>query len=101
MIARWSGLLLFMAALLQAQTQVPLATFSGTVRSVSKNKISIETQEGNLVDFDINRKTRVMRGKKQIQPEDLKTGDEVSIEAREVLGLQGQYLVAVVITASQ
>jgi hypothetical protein len=87
---------LLLAALLPAQSKIPLATFSGTVHGVSKDKITIETQEGNLVDFDINRKTRVMRGKKQISPEDLKTGDEVSIEARQEML---QYLVAIVITA--
>jgi len=100
MIVRWLCLLLIAAALAAGQAKVPLATFSGTVRGVSKKTVTIETQEGNLVDFDISKKTRVMRGKNQIQPEDLKTGDEVTIQAREVLGQRGQYLVAEVITAA-
>ena len=95
MIARVLAVLA-LGALLAAQNKIPLATFSGTVHGVSKNQITIETQEGNLLDFDINRKTRVLRDKKQISPEDLKTGDEVSIEARQEML---RYLVAVVITA--
>jgi hypothetical protein len=90
------ALFLLLPPLLPAQTKIPLAEFSGTVHGVSKNMITIETSEGNLVDFEINRKTRVMRGKQQIKPEDLKTGDLVNIEARQEML---QFLVAVVITA--
>ncbi|HUA22344.1 MAG TPA: hypothetical protein VMB25_26545 [Bryobacteraceae bacterium] len=91
------GLLFLFAALLAAQ-KVPLATFTGTVRSASNKRITIENQEGNLVDFDITGKTRVMNGKKKIRAEDLKVGDEVSVEAHEEIRLLGQYLVADVIT---
>jgi hypothetical protein len=96
MIFRRLGLLLLFAALLAAQ-KVPLATFTGTVRSASNKRITIENQEGNLVDFDITGKTRVMRAKKKIRPEDLKSGDEVTIEAHEEIRILGQYLVADII----
>ena len=80
-----------------AQTaRVPLATFAGTVHGVSSKQITIETAEGNLVDFDINRKTKIQRGKKQITSADLQTGDSVTIDAREEFG---EYLIAVVIIA--
>jgi hypothetical protein len=83
--------------LIGAQTvRVPPATFSGTVHGVSSKQITIETAEGNLLDFDINRKTKVMRGKKQIAPSDLDTGDTVTIDAREEMG---KFLVALVISA--
>jgi hypothetical protein len=61
-----------------------------------EKQITIETAEGNLIDFDINKKTRVLRGKKQIAPEDLQTGASVTIEAKQEFV---QYLVAVTITA--
>jgi hypothetical protein len=73
-----------------------LATFNGAVHGVSKKQITIETLEGNLLDFDITKKTRVMRGNKQIAPEDLQTGDSVTIEAKQE---KVQYLIAVTITA--
>jgi hypothetical protein len=36
------------------------------VHGVSNKLITIENGEGNLVDFEINRKTRVLRDKKPI-----------------------------------
>ena len=74
-----------------------LATFSGAVHGVSKKQITIETAEGNLLDFDIDKKTQVMRGNKQIAPDDLQTGDSVTIEAKQEMV---KYLVAVTITAN-
>ena len=96
MILRWLCLVLLSTLVISAQTaQVPLATFRGTVHGVSNKRITIETAEGNLVDFDINRKTKVLRAKKQIAVSELKTGDPVAIDAREEFG---EYLIAVVIT---
>ena len=97
MPVRLFSIVLTAALLLAAQTnRVPLATFNGTVHGVSNKQITIETAEGNLVDFDINRNTKILRGKKQIQASDLGTGDTVAIEARQQMG---EYLIAVVITA--
>lgn len=89
-------MLLALAALAVAET--PLANFDGAVHGVSKKQITIENPEGNLVDFEINRKTRLMRGKKQISVEDLKTGDAVTIEARQEVE---RYLIAVTITVHE
>jgi hypothetical protein len=93
---RWLTYFLVFGLLAAAQTKIPLASFSGTVHGVSNKQITIETSEGNLVDFDINRKTRLLRGKKEITPSDLETGDSVTIEARQEFG---KFLIAVVITA--
>ena len=57
----------------------------GKVHEVSKKRITIETPEGNLIDFSIGRKTQVRRGEKKIEPMDLKSGEQVRIEAREEL----------------
>ena len=93
----WLALLL--AAALLAQ-KIPPANFSGTVHGVSKKHITIETAEGNLLDFDITGKTKIMRCKKKIEPEDLKTGDSVTVEALQEPSRYRLYLEALSITAS-
>jgi hypothetical protein len=99
MLRRLLSFVLLSALLYSAQTpKVPLATFNGTVHGVSDKQITIETSEGNLVDFDINRNTKIVRGKKPIKASDLETGDMVTIDARQQMV---KYLIAVVITAQQ
>ena len=89
--------LLLAAALLAALAdgQVPLANFTGTVHDISKKQVTIDTGDGNLLDFEINRKTKVMRVKKEIKAEEIMTGDQVTIEGRQEML---RFLVAVVIT---
>jgi hypothetical protein len=97
MLLRLLSFVVLSALVFGAQTpRVPLATFNGTVHGVSNKQITIETAEGNLVDFDINRNTKITRGKKQIKASDLETGDMVTIDARQQMV---KYLVAVAITA--
>lgn len=87
--------LLLTAGLLIAQ-KIPPATFSGTIHGVSSKQITIEKDDGNLLDFEINHKTRILRGGQKIPVSGLQTGDVVTIEAREEMG---RFLVAVAITA--
>ena len=96
-LARLISTILLLAALLGA-AQPPLANFTGVVHGISTKQITIENPDGNLVDFEINRKTKVMRGKKEIQIDDIMSGDEVTIEARQEML---QFLVAVVITVQE
>jgi hypothetical protein len=97
MLLRLLSVVLLSALLAGAQTpKLPPATFSGTVHGISNKQITIETSEGNLLDFDINRKTKILRGKKQIATSELDTGDKVTIDAREEMG---RFLIALVITA--
>ena len=93
-MGRWAVVFL-VAGLLLAQ-KIPPATFHGIVHGVSKKQITIENEDGNLLDFDINRKTRLMRGTAQISPLDLENGEPVTIEARQEMG---RFLVALSITA--
>ena len=96
MPSRLLSVVLLAALCLSAQTvKVPLATFTGTVHGVSSKQITIETSEGNLVDFDINHKTRILRDKKQIAASDIENCDVVTIDAKQEMV---KYLVAVVIT---
>jgi DNA/RNA endonuclease YhcR with UshA esterase domain len=89
--------LVSLAALLATLSvaQVALANFSGTVHDISKKQVTIDTGDGNLLDFEINRKTKVLRGKTEIKPEDIMTGDQVTIEGRQEML---KFLVAVSIT---
>ena len=78
------------------QANLPLAHFTGKVHGTTKKQITIDTEEGNQVEFAIDRKTRIHRGNKNVASSDLRTGDAVTVEAKqELLG----YLVAVTITA--
>jgi hypothetical protein len=83
------------AALLLAQ-KIPPATFNGTIHAVSSKQITIENEDGNLLDFEINRKTRLVRGDTTISTSDLANGEPVTIEARQEMG---RFLVAVSVTA--
>jgi len=87
--------MLLLTALVWAADQIPLASFHGKVHGVSSKQITIETDEGNLLDFEINRKTRILKAKKQIAVTDLATGDIVTIEAKQEMA---RFLVAVTIT---
>jgi hypothetical protein len=96
MLRRLLSYVLLSALLCVAQTpKIPLATFSGAVHGVSSKQITIETSEGNLVDFDINRNTKILRDKKPIKASDIETGDHVTIDARQQMA---KFLVAVIIT---
>ena len=86
-------------ALALGAQELPPANFSGAIRAVSKKHIIIETAEGNLLDFDITGKTRAMRGKTKIQPESLKEGETVKIEAKQEPSRRQQFLEALTITA--
>ncbi len=99
MIMRLVALLIAAGLLAGQEVAIPLATFSGTVHGVSSKLITIENSDGNLVDFEVNRKTRVMRGKKQISISGLATGDSVTIEVRQERSRYKQILTAVSITA--
>jgi Cu/Ag efflux protein CusF len=99
MLMRLVAFLLIAGLLEGQQVALPVATFSGTVHGVSSKKITIENSDGNLVDFDVNRKTRVMRGKKEISISNLATGDSVTIEARQERARFALILTAVTITA--
>lgn len=84
--------LLLLSAVIAAE--VPLGNFTGVVHGVSKKQITIENPDGNLIDFAIDHKTKIVHGKKEIQAEGIMPGDEVTIEARQVMLT---YLIAVVI----
>ena len=98
MPVRWFAAALF-AIVLIAQ-QIPPANFSGSIHGVSKKHITIETPEGNLLDFDMNGQTRILRGKKKISSQDLRDGDDVTIEAKQEPSRRQLFLTALTVTVS-
>jgi hypothetical protein len=88
--------ILFLVAGLLVAQKIPPATFNGTIHAVSSKQVTIENEDGNLLDFEINRKTRLTRGDAQISTSDLMNGEPVTIEARQEMG---RFLVAVSVTA--
>src|SRR5882762_6287330 len=99
MFIKLVALLIGVGLLSGQQVPLPLATFSGTVHGVSNKRITIENPDGNMVDFEVNRKTRVMRGKKESSISKLATGDSVTIEAQQERARFALILTAVTITA--
>jgi hypothetical protein len=91
-------LIVFLVAGLLLAQKIPPATFNGTVHGVSKKQITIENEAGNLLDFEVNRKTRLLRGKTPISASDLENGEAITIEARQEMG---RFLVAVSVTARE
>src|SRR5580658_1325354 len=89
-------ILVFLVAGLLVAQKIPPATFNGTIHAVSSKQITIENEAGNLLEFEINRKTRLVRGDTQISTSDLANGEPVTIEARQEMG---RFLVAVSVTA--
>ena len=76
--------------------KIPLANFTGKVHGTPTSKqITIENDDGNLVDFEINRKTVLKRDKKAISVSEIASGDTVVIEAKQEMV---RFLVAVTIT---
>ena len=82
--------------LLLFQPPLPPAHFNGKVHTVSKKEITVNTDEGNEVEFTITRKTKVERDGKSVDLQSLTPGEQVSVDAHQEL--RG-YLVALKVTA--
>jgi len=76
----------------QAQNKVsdletPVATFQGTVRSISKKEIVLDLAEEQSIAFHISRKTKFVKDSKSIKPTAIGAGAPVTVEGkRDLLG---------------
>jgi hypothetical protein len=59
----------------------PLVTMRGALRMIDKKKISIDASEDQILIFKRSKKTRFLKGGKEIQPDDFPDGAAVVIEA--------------------
>ena len=74
------AILLAGTLLAQKTTDLPRATFEGTVKAIDHKKMVVAEEENDM-DFYFTRKTRIYDGQKEIKPAQLKTGDRVKVEA--------------------
>ena len=59
----------------------PLVTMRGSLRLIDKKKIAIDASEDQILTFKRSKKTRFLKGGKEIQPDDFSDGATVVIEA--------------------
>ncbi len=74
--------LLLAAGLLALCQDVPLASFTGTIREVTRNRLAVETTGSNVIEFDCTGKTKYFDGAKKLDRSALKPGVRVTVEAR-------------------
>ncbi|MGJ5814671.1 hypothetical protein [Paludibaculum fermentans] len=72
----------FQAVLVCQPSAMPLPTFLGTVKGSDGKVLSIESDDGNTMQFTCTRKTEFLDGKKRIKATDLQPGEYVSVEAK-------------------
>ncbi len=66
----------------QSKSEELLPTFTGIVRGLGRDTLTLERADANTIDFHCTRKTRYLEGKNKIQMTQIKPGDAVSVEAR-------------------
>jgi hypothetical protein len=59
----------------------PLVTMRGALRMIDKKKITIDASEDQILTFKRSKKTKFLKGAKEIQPDDFAEGTAVVIEA--------------------
>ncbi|MGC4048362.1 MAG: hypothetical protein QM757_01425 [Paludibaculum sp.] len=69
-------------ALVAQPSSLPMPTFLGTVKGSDGKILSIESDDGNTMQFTCTRKTEFFDGKKRIKATDLQPGEYVSVEAK-------------------
>ena len=88
---------ILLCLLLFFQPPMPAAHFNGKIHTVTKSAITVDTDEGNEVEFTITRKTKAERDGKNIELRSLQAGEQVSIEAHQEL--RGYFIALKVIAA--
>ncbi len=67
--------------------EIPLASFTGEIREITRNKLAVETAGDNVIEFICTGKTRYFDGTRRIDRSALKPGIRVTVESRR--GLDG------------
>jgi hypothetical protein len=63
----------------------PLVTMRGVLRNIDKKKIVIDAGEDQILTFKRSKKTKFLKGTKEIQPDDFPNGAAVVIEANRAM----------------
>jgi len=81
-------------ALAEAQSiYVPLASFSGTLKTFSKKELTIEKEDSNMMTFAVTRKTHFEIAGKKADASALKIGEQVTVQSRQDPFLQPEAIV--------
>jgi len=73
--------LFLLATLLLAQIQIPLVTMRGTLRVLNKKEIIVDAGDDKLVIFRRLKKTKFLKGAKEIPESEFTVGAELVVEA--------------------
>ena len=80
---RWLCLPVILAGLIFAQN--PLVTIRGTLRVIDKKQIVIDEGDDRLITFRRIKKTKFLKGSKEIRESELHAGDAIVVEANRTL----------------
>lgn len=70
-----------------SELETPVATFHGTLKSVTKKEIILELPEEQSIAFHISHKTKFLQDSKPIKPAAIKVGAPLTLEGkRDLLG---------------
>jgi hypothetical protein len=70
-----------------SELETPVATFHGTLRSISKKEIVLDLPEDQSITFHISHKTRFVKDTKSIKPSAIAAGALVTVDGkRDLLG---------------
>ena len=58
-----------------------MPNFTGVLKTVGKNTLTLDNGEANSIEFNCTKKTKFYDGSKSIKLGDLKTGGRLSVEA--------------------
>jgi hypothetical protein len=67
--------------------ETPVATFHGTVRSITKKEIVVDMAEEQSIAFHISHKTKFVKEEKAVRPTTIAAGASVTVDGkRDLLG---------------
>ena len=80
-------LALMMAGSVCAQLETPVATFHGTLKSLSRKELVLEMPGDQTITFNISHKTKFLKAGKPVKPGQIPEGTPLSVDGkRDILG---------------
>jgi len=64
------------------QAELPLASFTGTVRQINSTTLTLARQDADDLEISCTHKTHYYRGTQKVKRETIKPGDRVSVETK-------------------
>ena len=70
------------AGVFAQQAELPLASFTGTVRQINSTTLTLARQDEDDLEISCTHKTHYYRGTQKAKRETIKAGDRVSVETK-------------------